>query len=141
MYVMVVGIVCEQKLAGVPCEPVTRMVVYRFYRADGKEEDGLTDGHARQLVRDDRAEGVEEERLGRVVVECAESVGDVEAVVDRVDVFVEEAVGVEEPVQEVLPCIEEEAGCQSRVCCKRGCDLQGKDELSRGYTPPVHPPH
>lgn len=67
-------------------------------------------------MRDDRSERVEEERLGRVVVECAESVGDIETVVNRVDVFVEETVGVEEPVQEVLPGVEEEAGCQLRIC-------------------------
>jgi hypothetical protein len=60
-------------------------------------------------VGDDGTEGVEKKTFNWVVVECTEGKWDIEPVVDGVEVSVEESRGVEETVQEVLPCVDEEA--------------------------------
>lgn len=60
-------------------------------------------------MRDDSAERVEDEAFEWMVVERAKRVGNVEAVVDRVDVSVEELVRVEIAVPDVLPRVENES--------------------------------
>lgn len=66
-----------------------------------------------------------------MVVECSKGVGDVEAVVDRVYVAVEETVGVEVAVPEVLPAVEDEP--VSSAIGRRGQRLDsGTGEQWRG---------
>ena len=86
--IVVIRIVGEQELERIPPDPVATVVIDRLDRAEREEEDGLADRHARELECDNRAEAIEEETLHRVVVQCAESIRDVEAVVDRVEVTV-----------------------------------------------------
>ena len=54
--------------------------------------------------------GIEDESFERVVVERSESIWNVEFVMDRVEVAVQERNGVEQAVEEVLPGIHDEAG-------------------------------
>ena len=85
---MEIRIVGEQELQRVPPDLEAAVIIDCLERAECEEEDGLADGHARELECDDCAEAIEEETLDRVVVQCAESIRDVEAVVDRVEVTV-----------------------------------------------------
>jgi hypothetical protein len=109
MDIMIIAIIGEQDLKRIPRELVPTMIVHSLCRRDRKEEDRLSRSHERATLRQSRAEGVEDEPFERVVVEGSKGVGDVEAVVDRVDVAVEETVGVEVAVPEVLPAVEDEA--------------------------------
>lgn len=110
MNVVVVRVVTEQVLERVKRKIEATVVVDRLGRRDGKEEDALTDAHERARVRDRRSERVEYETLHRMVVEGSERVGHVQPVVPRVHVAVEEFVGVEVAVEEVLPGVEYESG-------------------------------
>lgn len=110
MNVVVVRVVAEQVLNRIPreCEPA--VVIDRLCRRNSKEEDTLAHRHERARVGDGGSERVENEAFEGVVVEGSEGVGDVEAVVNAVNVSVQEGVGVEVAVPEVLPCVENEAG-------------------------------
>ncbi len=109
MDIVVVGIIGEDELAGVPPQLVAGMIIDRLHGAECEEEDGLADTHAARLLHDQGAKRIEDETLEGMVVERTESVGDVEAVVNGVDVAVEEPGCVEEAVHEVLPGVHEEA--------------------------------
>ena len=90
-----------------------------------EEPHALSRGHSRYLVPNCGAQCVQEETLERVIVECAECVGDVEAVVARVEscwdyvsmlrdekawseLTVKPFVHVHSAVEEILPCIDNE---------------------------------
>jgi hypothetical protein len=107
--IVVIRIVVEECLARVPPDSVPAVVVDSLRRRKGKEHDGLAHGHARCLVRDGRAEGIEDDALERVVVERAKSVGDIETVMDGMNLAVEIGVGVEGPVPPVLPYVHDKA--------------------------------
>lgn len=114
MQVVVVDVVGKEALERIPREVVAAVVVDRLGRRDAKEQDGLPGRHARARLGHDGSERVHDEAFDGVVVQGAERVGDVEAVVDRVDVLVEELVGVKVAMDGVLPSVEDEAGCETR---------------------------
>lgn len=91
-------------------------------------------------MSDDCTESVEEETFNWVIIESSEREWDIEPVVDRVEVAVEEARGVEETVEEILPSIDEEAARLDLLSRKR-CNSQCKGELSDRDSPPVDPLH
>lgn len=64
------------------------MIVDGFERAEREKKHGLTVSHERRLLRYHSVERVEEETLEWMIVQCAESIGDVESVVYRVDMSV-----------------------------------------------------
>ena len=84
------------------------MIVDGLQRANSKQEPCLADIHETCFLRDDGTERVQEEAFDGVVVDGAERVRDVEAVVDGVDVFVQVFVHVHETVEEILPSVYDE---------------------------------
>lgn len=70
------------------------MIVHRLGRGDGKEQDRLPGGQACKGVRNHGPDRVKGEALEGVVVQRAERVRDVEAVVPAVNVAVQELVDV-----------------------------------------------
>lgn len=109
MNVVVVDIIVEQELTRIPPDPITTVVVDGLCTAEGKQQRRLAHRHARQRLGNDGAKGIQQETLDGVVVERPKGKGDVEPVVDRVEMAVEEFRGVESAVQEVLPCVDDEA--------------------------------
>jgi hypothetical protein len=107
--IVVLGIVPKDGLEGIPPDVVSTVVVHRLDRAYPKEDDGLSDGHPCCRVSEDGTERVQEEAFNRVVVERSKRVGDVETVVHRVEMAVEEGDRMEESVEEVLPSVDDEA--------------------------------
>lgn len=85
MDIMVPRIVARDMLQRIPGERVPTVVVDGFDRRADEEEHALARGHAGEFVADAGAQGVEEEAFEGVVVEGAEGVGDVEAVVAGVE--------------------------------------------------------
>lgn len=61
-------------------------------------------------MRDDSAQGVEHKALERMVVQSTICIWDIQAVVPRVEVLVEELVDMEGAVPEVLPGVDAEPG-------------------------------
>ena len=83
--VMVGGIVGGEMLQGVPREGVSAVIVHGLDGRHGKEPHGLAVGHAGNQEPDASTGGIQEKSFHRVVVECSESVGDIEAMVSRVE--------------------------------------------------------
>ena len=107
--IVVVGIIVEEQLARVPPDTVSAMVVDRLCARDRKQQRSLSDRKTRALFREDSSDRVEHETFEGVVVERTKRVGHVEAVMDRVEMSVEEAVRVTEPVKGVLPSVNDKA--------------------------------
>lgn len=107
--VVVVAIIGEEHLNRIPRKLVPAMIIHRLGRRHGKENNRLPRRHQSARLRQRRAERVEYEPFQWVVVQGAKGVGNVETVVDRVNMAVEEFVGVKVSVPEVLPAIENEA--------------------------------
>lgn len=82
---MVRGIITREVLERIPGERVAAVVVDGFDGRAGEEPHALAGGQEGRFVGDAGAERVEEEAFERVVVEGAEGVGDVEAVVAGVE--------------------------------------------------------
>ena len=106
MYIVVIGRVAAEPLERVEREAVPAVVVDGLAGGEDEEEHGLADREARDGLGQQGAERVEQEALDGVVVERAVGVGDVQPVVDRVQVLVEEPALVHEAVEEVLPRVE-----------------------------------
>jgi hypothetical protein len=115
--IVVLGIVPKDRLEGIPPDIVSTVVVHRLDRAYPKEDDGLSDGHACCRVSQDGTERVQEEAFDGVVVESSKCVGDVETVVHRVEMAVEEGNRMEESVEEVLPSVDDEAARSEYNIC------------------------
>lgn len=86
------------------------MVVDSLQGREGEEDQGTTVTHAAEKEGQRGSNTVHQEALERVVVESAKGVGDIEAVVARVEVLIEIWHVMEETVEEVLPCVEEAHG-------------------------------
>lgn len=115
--IVVLGIVPKDGLEGVPPDVVSTVVVHRLDRAYPKEDDGLPDSHPCCRVCEDGTERVQEEAFDGVVVEGSERVGDVETVMHRVEMAVEEGNRMEESVEEVLPSVDDEAARSEYNIC------------------------
>lgn len=63
------------------------MIIYRLQRRKAEEEHGPPCAHPRKLIAQSRADGIHKETLEGVVVERAESVRNVQAVVAGVKCF------------------------------------------------------
>ena len=83
--VVVGGVITRYVLHGVPWKRVPAVVVNGLDGREAEEEGALADRHVCKQVSDAGAERVEEKALNGVVVESAVGVGDVEAVVARVE--------------------------------------------------------
>ena len=83
--IVVGGVITSDVLHGVPGKRVPAVVVDGLDGREAEEEGALADRHVRNQVSDAGTERVEEEALEGVVVESAVGVGDVEAVVARVE--------------------------------------------------------
>lgn len=86
------------------------MVVDSLQGREGEEDQGTTVTHATEKEGQRGSNTVHQKALEGVVVKGAKGVGDIEAVVTRVEVLVEIWHVVEEAVEEVLPCVEEAHG-------------------------------
>ena len=95
MNVVVVDIVMEQELARIPPQPVSAMIIDRLCAAECEQQCCLAGRHPGERLCDDGSKGIEDESFDWMVVECTESKGDVESVVDGVEVSIEESRGVE----------------------------------------------
>ena len=74
----------------------------------------MSDSEGGDRLSDDSAAGVEKEPLQGMVVQGAVRVGNVQSVMDRVDVAIEELVDMEEAMEEVLPSVDHEAAKESK---------------------------
>lgn len=82
---MVSGIVRRNLLQRVPGELIATMVVNRLDRGHGEEPHALTGGHASSQECHPGAGSIKQETLDRMVVECTERIGNVKAMVARVE--------------------------------------------------------
>ncbi len=85
MNIMVSGIVACDVLEGVPWKGISAVIVDGLDCRAGEEAHSLARGHEGEFVGDAGAEGVEEEALKGVIIESAEGIGDIEAVVPGVE--------------------------------------------------------
>lgn len=110
--VVVVCIVAGEVLQRIPREGESAVIIDRLHGRDDEEEEGLTRREADDLVREDTAARVERKAFERVVVERAEGVRHVEAVVPGVDGAVQEGDLMCRPVHHVLPAVEDKAAAR-----------------------------
>lgn len=99
------GVVAEEKVQRVPGDPHPAVDVHRPNGDEGEEDHGGAGGHPRDGHGDEAAAGVEEEPFWCVVVKRPKGVRRHQAVVFGMRVAVDQAVGVHQSVQEVLPCV------------------------------------
>ena len=109
MDVVIIRVVPEEMLKRIQRESKSTMIVNSLRGRNSEEENPLTRRHQCAGVGDSRSKSIEDESFDRVVVKRSEGVGNVESVMPRVDMAVEELVGVEVAVEEVLPCIQYES--------------------------------
>ena len=102
---LTIGIIPAQGLKRIPGQVIPAVIIHRLGLGDTPEGQCLPGGQARSELRDDGADGIEEETFKRVVVKGAAGKGNVEAMVDRVDVTVEPLVDVEGAVKKILPAV------------------------------------
>lgn len=131
--IVVVGGISADHLERVERKTVPAVVVDSLAGREGEEEGGLSDGEARDGLGEHGAERVEQEALEGVVVERTKGVRDVEPVVYRVDVLVEELVYVHRAMEEVLPGVEDDPGMggqqRVRIPISRGEHVHGNEDL------------
>ena len=89
---MIGGVLRPEPLERIPGQHVPAMIIDRLHHRKRDEPHGLPDGQAGEIQRGRGADGVEDERLEKVGIKCSECVGDVDPVVDRVEVYCEVAV-------------------------------------------------
>lgn len=77
MNVVVICVVAEQVLEGIPRKCESAVIVDRLCRRDAKEQDVLSDREPGNHVCEKRAASVENETLDRVVIQSTERVRDV----------------------------------------------------------------
>lgn len=106
MYIVVISRVAAEQLEWVEREAVPAVVIDGLAGGDDEEEHRLADREPCDSLGQQGAESVEQEALDGVIVERAESVGNVEPMVDRVQVLVEEPALMHQAVEEVLPSVE-----------------------------------
>lgn len=106
--IMVISVVVREELQWVPRQPETRMIVDRLDRGEGEEPHSLPDTHTSEFESEEGTHGVFEEAFERMVVERAESIGDIEEMVAHVKSAVQPGKSVHCPVDRVLPGIDEE---------------------------------
>lgn len=116
MNVMIVCIVPEEELQRVEPEAISAMVVNGLHGPESKQKRRLTDGHARHALREERAHRVHQKSLQWMVVLRTEGVWNVQPVMHRVEVTIQEFARVEEPVKEILPSIDDEPSPMSVTC-------------------------
>jgi len=109
--VMIICVVPEHHLQRIKGQAVSAVIIDCFEGRKGKEEGCLADGHEAKSLGKGGPDAVEEEALERVVVECAEGVGNVKTVMRLVELFVKKLVDVKQAVEEILPGVNDEAGC------------------------------
>lgn len=95
MYIMIIGGIREEELEWIEGQSITAVIVYSLAGGKSENDDCLPSGHEGTCLGNDRTERIEDEPFQRVVVERAERIGHVEAVMHRVDMLVEEFVDVE----------------------------------------------
>lgn len=109
MNVVIVRRIPADHLQRVPGQIIPAMVINGFACREEEKECGLADSQTGEGLGERSTQRVEEEALEGVVVESAERVRDVESVVYRVKVLVEEFVDVHGTMEEILPCVHDEA--------------------------------
>lgn len=109
MNVMIFCCISTHHLQRVQGKPVTTMVVDGFKGCKYEKDGRLPDRQTCNSFGDGCSQGVDQQSFNRVIVESAESVRDVEAVMDGMEVFVKEFAGMHSTVNEVLPCIHDKA--------------------------------
>jgi hypothetical protein len=83
--IVISGIVGGEVLQRVPGESVSTVVIDGLDSRAGEEPHGLAVGHTGNKEADTCTSGIQKETLNGVIVESTESVGDVEAMVTRVE--------------------------------------------------------
>jgi len=106
VYIVVICRVTGDHLERIEREAVPAMVVDCLAGGEDEEEHRLADREARDGLGEHGSKRVEEEALDGMVVQRAVSIGHVQPVMDRMEVFVKEPVKVHRAVEEVLPCVE-----------------------------------
>lgn len=81
------------------------MIIDGLQRRKREESDRLANGHERHRVGDSCAQCVEQQALEPVVVQCPESIWDIQSVMHGMERPVQILVCVEVSVEEVLPSI------------------------------------
>lgn len=113
MNVVIVGIVTGEHLEWIKGQTITAMIVNRFHGTEREQEDGLPDREIGHCLSHHGAKAIEEESLKGVVVQCTISIGHIEPVVHRVEVFVEELVYVHSAMEEILPSVDDKSVARS----------------------------
>ena len=106
MYIVVVCRVAGDHLERVEREAVPAVVVDCFAGGEDEKEYRLADREARDGLGEHGTKRVEQEALDGMVVQRAVSIGHIQPVMDRMEVFVKEPVKVHRAVEKVLPCVE-----------------------------------
>lgn len=82
---MVEGIIIGEHLKRVVGKTEVAVVVDNLERRQGKKYRSLANVEAGELVGQNQADGVLDKPIQRVIVQCSEGVGDVKAMVSRVE--------------------------------------------------------
>ena len=108
MNIMIICVVAKEVLERVPRESESAMIIDSLRRRDAEEEDILSNRQIGDHVSEESAASVENESFDWVIVECSESIGNVESVVPAVNCSVEEGDLMSRSMHHVLPSIENE---------------------------------
>lgn len=140
--IVVIRIVVKEQLTRIPPDLVSTMIIHRLGRRNGEKQGSLTDRQSNQLFRQYSSNRVHDQPFNRVIIQRAKSIWDVESMVDRVEMTVEESISVAQPVQGILPSVDHKAAGQRHAHpFIHPHNSQGEPHLNQWYSPPVHPSH
>lgn len=103
--IMIVGSIREEHLEGIERQSIATVIIHGLAGRKSKDDHGLTRRHERASFGHRRPKRIKNEPLQRMVVECPKRIRHVKAMVDGVNVLVEEFVDMEETMPKVFPCI------------------------------------
>lgn len=139
--VMVISVITTEHLEWVEGESITAVIIDRFHGTEREQENCLSNREVGNSLRHHGTDTVEQKSLEGVIVQCAERVGYIKAVMHGMEVLVKEFVRVHPAVKEILPTVDDESiehptEMKEQLGERRG-DSQGEEDLCSGYAPPV----
>ena len=108
MNVVIIRVIPAEVLEGVEREPISTMVINSLESRKCEEKNCLSDCKTGTRHRCDITERIHDKRLDWMAVQCAKCVGNIDSVMDGVDVFIEKLVFVDKAMDKIFPCVSDE---------------------------------
>ena len=106
--VVIIRIIPADVLERVEREHISTMVINSLEGCKCKEKNCLSNCKTGTRHRCEIAERIHDKRLNGMAVQCAKRVGNIDSVMDGVDVSIEKLVHVDKAMEKIFPCVSDE---------------------------------